>query len=81
VVGFYTPEFRDLFFDEDPPERMYRALATVFAGYWRPAPVTRLLVSLFLLLVRAQKHVALVPRRRCAEVKSEKLEVRSTENG
>jgi len=77
VVGFYTAEFRDLFFDEDPPERMYRALATVFAGYWRPALPTRLLVSLFLALVRAQKHVALVPRRK---VRSQKLEVRSTEN-
>jgi flavin-dependent dehydrogenase len=78
VLGFYTPEFRDLFFDEDPPERMYRALATVFAGYWRPALPTRLWVSLFLALVRAQKHVALVPRRK---VRSQKLEVRSTENG
>jgi len=80
VVGFYTAEFRDLFFDEDPPERMYRALATVFAGYWRPAPATRLLVSLFLLLVRVQKHIALVPRR-AGKVRSETLEVRSTENG
>jgi hypothetical protein len=56
---------------------MYRALATVFAGYWRPALPTRLLVSLFLLLVRAQKRVALVPRRK---VRSQKLEVRSTDN-
>ncbi|HXI31899.1 MAG TPA: NAD(P)/FAD-dependent oxidoreductase, partial [Vicinamibacterales bacterium] len=63
VVGFYTPEFRDLFFDEDPPARMYRALATVFAGYWRPSLATRLWVGLFLLLVRLQKRVALVPRR------------------
>src|SRR5262249_56396791 len=27
VVGFYTPEFRDLFFDHDPPERIFRSLA------------------------------------------------------
>ena len=78
VLGFYTPEFRDLFFDENPPERMYRALATVFAGYWRPARLTRLQVALFLLLTRIQKRVALVPRR---EVGNQKLEVRSTENG
>jgi len=78
VVGFYTPEFRDLFFDDDPPQRMYRALATVFAGYWRPALPTRLLVGAFLLLVRVQKHVALVPRRG-ADVRSDKLEVRNTE--
>jgi flavin-dependent dehydrogenase len=63
VVGFYTPEFRDLFFDDDPPDRMYRALATVFAGYWRPSLATRFWVALFLLLVRLQKRVALVPRR------------------
>jgi FADH2-dependent halogenase len=63
VVGFYTPEFRDLFFDEDPPARMYRALATVFAGYWRPSLVTRFWVGLFLLLVRLQKRIGFVPRR------------------
>jgi flavin-dependent dehydrogenase len=63
VVGFYTPEFRDLFFGEDPPQHMYRALATVFAGYWRPSLATRAWVDLFLLLVRLQKRIALVPRR------------------
>src|SRR5262249_2711854 len=63
VVGFYTPEFRDLFFAADPPEQMYRALATVFAGYWRPSLTTRLRVGWFLMLVRLQKWFALVPRR------------------
>jgi flavin-dependent dehydrogenase len=63
VVGFYTPEFRDLFFDEDPPARMYRALATVFAGYWRPSLATRFWVGLFLLLVRLQKWIGFVPRK------------------
>src|SRR5207302_947721 len=67
VIGFYTPEFRDLFFDEDPPERMYRALATVFAGYWRPSLVTRAWVSLFLGLVRLQKRIGLVPRREAVQ--------------
>ena len=67
VIGFYTPEFRDLFFDEDPPERMYRALATVFAGYWRPSIVTRVWVALFLALVRLQKRIGFVPRREAAQ--------------
>ena len=67
VIGFYTPEFRDLFFDEDPPERMYRALATVFAGYWRPSLVTRAWVALFLALVRLQKRIGFVPRRATAQ--------------
>jgi flavin-dependent dehydrogenase len=70
VIGFYTPEFRDLFFGEDPPERMYRALATVFAGYWRPSLVTRAWVSLFLALVRLQKRVGFVPRREPAQRRS-----------
>jgi flavin-dependent dehydrogenase len=55
VLGFYTPEFRDLFFSQDPPPRMFRSLVTVFAGYWRPAPITRLWVVLFFLLVRLQR--------------------------
>lgn len=55
VLGFYTPEFRDLFFAKDPPHRMFRALATVFAGYWRPSLSTRLWISTFFLLVRFQR--------------------------
>jgi hypothetical protein len=42
---------------------MYRALATVFAGYWRPSLTTRFWVALFLLLVRLQKWIGFVPRR------------------
>src|SRR5439155_22187706 len=57
VVSFYTPEFRDLFFDEEPPARMFRALVIVFAGYWRPSIMTRLWVALFFLLVRLQAWV------------------------
>jgi len=68
VIGFYTAEFRDLFFDEDPPERMYRALATVFAGYWRPSLLTRAWVALFLALVRLQKRIGFVPRRETGQV-------------
>src|SRR5262249_24436380 len=63
VVAFYTPEFPDLFFDEDPPARIYRALATAFAGYWRPSLTTRCWVSLFLVLVQLQKRIGVVPRR------------------
>jgi flavin-dependent dehydrogenase len=62
VVGFYTPEFRDLFFAESPPPRMFRALVTIFAGYWRPPAVTtRAWVRLFFLLVRLQRVFPLVP--------------------
>jgi FADH2-dependent halogenase len=62
VLGFYTSEFRDLFFNEDPPQRMFRALVTVFAGYWRPALATRVWIALFFLLVRIQRWVPFAPR-------------------
>jgi flavin-dependent dehydrogenase len=55
VLAFYTPEFRVLFFNEDPPRRMFRALVTVFAGYWRPSFVTRMWIGIFFLLVRVQR--------------------------
>jgi 2-polyprenyl-6-methoxyphenol hydroxylase-like FAD-dependent oxidoreductase len=63
VLGFYTREFRDLFFDDEPPQRMFRALVTIFAGYWRPSIGTRIWVALFFLIVRIQGFVPLVPRR------------------
>jgi flavin-dependent dehydrogenase len=61
VLAFYTPEFRDLFFAEDPPQRMFRALVTVFAGYWRPSLATRVWVWLFFQLVRVQRLVRVIP--------------------
>jgi flavin-dependent dehydrogenase len=62
VLGFYTPEFRDLFFAEEPPPRMFSALITVFAGYWRPSFTTRIWVALFFQLVRLQRWVRFSPR-------------------
>jgi flavin-dependent dehydrogenase len=61
VLAFYTPAFRDLFFAEDPPPRMFRALVTVFAGYWRPSLATRIWVGLFFVLVRVQRLVRVIP--------------------
>jgi flavin-dependent dehydrogenase len=61
VVGFYTPEFRDLFFADDPPPRVFRALVTVFAGYWRPSFATRAWVSIFFWMVRMQKWLRFYP--------------------
>jgi hypothetical protein len=62
VLGFYTPEFRDLFFAAEPPPRMFNALVTVFAGYWRPPLTIRLWVNAFFFLVRLQKWVRFAPR-------------------
>jgi flavin-dependent dehydrogenase len=62
VLAFYTREFRDLIVNKDPPGRMFRALVTVFAGYWNPPLVTRAWVALFLVVVRLQHYVPIVPR-------------------
>jgi len=62
VLGFYTPEFRDLFFNETPPQRMFRSLVSIFAGYWDPKLVTRLWVAAFFLLVKLQRWVKVSPR-------------------
>jgi 2-polyprenyl-6-methoxyphenol hydroxylase-like FAD-dependent oxidoreductase len=63
VLGFYTAEFRDLFFAEDPPRRMFRSLVTVFAGYWKPPTrATRAWVATFFFLVRLQRLIHFAPR-------------------
>ena len=52
VLAFYTPEFRDLFFNADPPQRMLRSLIAVFAGYWNP-PAARPCLDRVVLPARA----------------------------
>lgn len=61
VLGFYTPEFRDLFFAKDPPNHVFRSVVTIFAGYWQPSLRTRAWVAFFFLLVKLQRHLKLVP--------------------
>ena len=56
VIGFYTPQFRDLFFDPEPPETIFRAVVTVLAGRWDASLRTRLLNRFFFLLVAMQKR-------------------------
>jgi flavin-dependent dehydrogenase len=55
VVSFYTDGFRDLFFSDDPPQRMFHAVVTVLAGYWRPSLASRFWLWLFFLSVRMQE--------------------------
>lgn len=61
VTAFYTSGFRDLFFSDDPPPRMFRAIITVLAGYWHPGWVSRVWLRLFFLSVRLQPRLHLVP--------------------
>lgn len=63
VVGFYTPQFRDLFFDPDPPRHIFRAVVTVLCGRWNASLRTRVLNRLFFALVALQKKTALVRAR------------------
>ncbi len=64
VIGFYTPEFRDLFYDPKPPKLIFRAVVTVLAGRWDASLGTRILNHLFFALVAIQKRVSLRPRFR-----------------
>ena len=61
VLGFYTAPFRDLFFSTDPPPRLFRAVVTVLAGYWRPSMLTRFWLELFFLSVRMQGRIGFAP--------------------
>jgi flavin-dependent dehydrogenase len=62
VVRFYTPWFRDLFFQPAAPPRIFRAVVTILAGNWRPSFVTRRLVDAFFLAVAMQKRLPLASR-------------------
>lgn len=56
VTGFYSPEFRDLFFDPDPPKQMFQAVVTVLSGRWDARLKTRLMNRLFFVVVELQKR-------------------------
>ena len=61
VTGFYTPEFRDLFFSPDPPASIFRAVVTVLAGNWHPRFTTRVLIEAFFAAVAVQRRFRLSP--------------------
>jgi 2-polyprenyl-6-methoxyphenol hydroxylase-like FAD-dependent oxidoreductase len=66
VIGFYTPQFRDLFFSPDAPAILFRAIVTVLAGNWNPSLWTRMMNHIFFACVAVQKRLpspALPPRR------------------
>jgi len=62
VIGFYTPQFRDLFFRPDPPRLLFQAIVTVLAGRWNSSLRTRILNRFFFAIVALQKRFALSPR-------------------
>src|SRR5438445_2620468 len=56
VVGFYTPQFRDVFFSPEPPKLIFRSVVTILAGRWNASLWTRFLNQLFFGVVAIQKH-------------------------
>ena len=58
VLAFYTTGFRDLFFSDDPPKRMFQAIITVLAGHWRPSLASRVWLWLFFVSVRCRRGLA-----------------------
>jgi flavin-dependent dehydrogenase len=56
VVGFYTPQFRDVFFSPEPPKLIFRSVVTILAGKWNASLWTRFLNLLFFGVVLMQKH-------------------------
>jgi flavin-dependent dehydrogenase len=62
VLAFYTPNFRDLFFQPGGGPRLFDAVVTVVAGRWHPSPLRRLLLHVFFGLVWLQRFVPLAQR-------------------
>jgi flavin-dependent dehydrogenase len=63
VIGFYTPQFRDLFYSADPPEHIFNAVVTVLAGRWNANLRTRILNRVFFGLVALQKRLKFTKAR------------------
>jgi flavin-dependent dehydrogenase len=61
VVGFYTPQFRDIFFNPQPPKLIFRSVVTILAGRWNASLWTRFLNQLFFGLIFIQKHLSITP--------------------
>jgi hypothetical protein len=61
VVGFYTPQFRDVFFSPEPPKLIFRSVVTMLAGRWNAGLWTRFLNQLFFAMISIQKRLNITP--------------------
>src|SRR5437660_4728011 len=57
VTGFYTPQFRDIFFSPEPPTLIFRSVVTMLAGKWNASLWTRFLNYVFFGMVSIQKRL------------------------
>lgn len=62
VIGFYTPEFRDLFFKPNPPRLLFRSVVTILAGRWNARLFTRAMNRIFFWFVAAQRRFGVSPQ-------------------
>jgi flavin-dependent dehydrogenase len=62
VTGFYTPQFRDIFFSPEPPSLIFQSVVTMLAGKWNASLRTRFLNHLFFGMVSIQKRLNITRR-------------------
>jgi flavin-dependent dehydrogenase len=62
AVGFYDPNFRDLWFRRSNRWGIYQAVLSVLAGNWKPSLATRIRIRLFFTLVALQRVLPIAPR-------------------
>src|SRR5262249_26769327 len=63
VIGFYSPQFRELFFDPEPPRRVFQAVGTVLSGRWNARLRARLMTWFFFAVVGLQKRFSFARAR------------------
>jgi flavin-dependent dehydrogenase len=61
VVGFYTPQFRDVFFSPQPSKLIFGSVVTILAGNWNASLWSRFLNCLFFGMVWIQKYLKITP--------------------
>lgn len=62
VTNFYTPSFRDVFFQPGANPALFRAVVTVLGGKWHPSLKARLFGHLFFAVIGIHKRFTLMPR-------------------
>ena len=62
AVGFYDPNFRDLWFQRTTRGGLFEAVLSILAGNWRPSLGLRLRIWFFFALVALQRVLPIAPR-------------------
>jgi flavin-dependent dehydrogenase len=62
AVGFYNPNFRDLWFQRTKRGGLFEAVLSILAGNWRPSLPLRFRIWFFFTLVTLQRALPIAPR-------------------